>query len=216
MRAFRGVVLTICGAGLLYPTVASAQQPLVQTKPFAPGQSVRLEVNVGDVRILPNSDGHELRMEIRPNRHETSSSEVQSWVRQFDVSGTQATIRLHMPKTGNHGGDVTLYVPSRTNLSVDLGIGDMTITGIDGNKDISMHIGDLKIGGLQASGYGSVHLSTHIGDLDDGVFSTHESGWLGKSEDVTGKGQYRLNAHIGIGDIRLQTAPASKRNWQTD
>lgn len=215
MRVIGATLLTVCGALWFCPALAHAQQSLVQSKSFAPGQSLRLEVNVGDVRILPNPDDHELRMAIRPNR-ETSSSEVQSWVRQFDVSGSQATIRLHMPKTGNHGGDVTLYVPSRTDLSVDLGIGDMTVTGVEGNKNIAMHIGDLKIGGLRASDYGSVHLSTHIGDLDDGIFSAHESGWLGKSEDVTGKGQYRLNAHVGIGDIRLQAAPASKKSWQTD
>lgn len=215
MRAM-GTALLVCGVLWLSPALAHAQQPLVQSKAFAPGQSLRLEVNVGDVRIVPNPDDHELRMEIRPNRHGTSSSEMQSWVRQFDVSGTQATIRLRMPKTGNHGGDVTLFVPSRTNLSVDLGIGDMTVTGIDGNKNISMHIGDLKIGGLRASDYGSVHLSTHIGDVDDGVFAAHQSGWLGKSEDASRKGPWRLSADVGIGDIRVQAASASKRSWQTD
>lgn len=203
MRASRSEVLGVLGAGLLCSAMAWAQQPLVQSKAFAPGQSVRLEVNVGDVQIFPNSDDHQLRLTIR-SRHGVDMAEMQSWIRQFDVTGNRAEIRLHMPKTGNRSGTVTLYVPSSTNLNIDLGVGDMTIGHVVGDKRIDMNVGDLKLGALTPGDYGAVNLSTRIGDLDDSAFSVHESGWLGKSEDFLGKGKYRLDAHVGIGDIRLQ------------
>jgi hypothetical protein len=210
-KVLAGKILAILGTVLLCSAAAWAQQPLVQSKAFAPGQSVRLEVNVGDVHIFPNSDDHQLRLIIR-TRHGTSIAEMQSWIRQFDVTGNRAEIHLHMPKTGNRSGTVSLYVPSSTNLSVDLGVGDMTISDVAGDKNLDMNIGDLTIGGLEPSDYGVVHLGTRIGDLNDEAFSVHESGWLGKSEDFVGKGKYRLNAHVGIGDLRLQKSRIRDKN----
>lgn len=211
MREVGSKVLAGLGAGLLCSTVALAQQPLVQAKAFAPGQSVRLEVNVGDVHIFSNSDDHQLRLTIR-SRHGASLEEMQSWIQQFDVTGNQAEIRLHMPSAGNRSGIVTLYVPSSTNLSVELDVGDMTIGHVVGDKRIDMNVGDLKLAGLTPSDYGHVNLGTRIGDVNDGAFSVHESGWLGKSEDFLGKGKYRLDAHVGIGDIRLQAGGMGEMN----
>jgi len=180
-----------------------SENSLTRTLPFAPGQSVWLDVNVGDVHILSSLDDHPLQLEIQGN-HGVSSGEMQSWVKQFDVNGNQANIRLDMPKRGNESGKVTLYVPASTALNVNLGIGDLKIDDIAGDKDLSLNIGDLKLGGLNPSDYGIVKNDTGIGDVKDSVFSAKQSGWLGKSETMTGSGEYHIRTHVGIGDIRLR------------
>ena len=209
MYTIRARYLAICGAALLCaasaPPQASAQtsDSLLKTQAFAPGQTVRVDINVGDLHILPSPDDHQIRLEIQP-KHGASSAEMQSWIRQFDVTGNQANVRLHMPKHGDRSGQVTLYVPSTTALNVDLGVGDVVLDGISGDKDLSIDVGDLKIGGLNPSEYGIVKNGTGIGDVEDKVFSAQQSGWLGKSEKVTGSGKYHIRARVGVGDIRLQ------------
>jgi len=217
MAGIRTRHLAICSCMLFFATVAHAQAstfgsqstaPFSQTRAFAPGQQVHLEINVGDLRILANPDEHQLRLVIQPKRA-ISSEEAKSWLLQFDVNGSRANIRLHMPKHGNQSGTVTLYVPASTALDVDLEVGDLTIEGISGDKDLSVEVGDLKIGGLNPSEYGIVKSSTGIGDVEDSVFSAKQSGWLGKSEKVVGSGKYHVRAHVGIGDIRIQKGSAA-------
>ncbi len=205
MHAIRARDLAIYGVLLSCASLMQAQSGdlLTKTQAFAPGQTVHLDVNVGDLRILPSADDHQIRLTIQP-KHGVSFAEAQSWVRQFDVNGNEANIHLHMPKQGDRSGQVTLYVPSTTALKIDLGVGDVVLDSIDGDKDLSIDVGDLKIGGLNPSEYGIVKNGTGIGDVEDKVFSAQQSGWLGKSEKMTGSGKYYLRAHVGIGDIRLQ------------
>jgi hypothetical protein len=216
MRGIRTNHLAIYGCLLFFATAAHARAstvgpqstaPWSQTRAFAPGQQVHLEINVGDLRILASPDEHQLRLVIQPKRA-ISSEELKSWVPQFDVKGSQANIRLHMPKHGNQSGTVTLYVPTSTALNIDLDVGDMTIEGISGDKNLSVDVGDLKVGGLVPSEYGIVKNSTGIGDVEDRAFSAKQSGWLGKSEKVVGSGKYHIRCHVGIGDIRMQKGSA--------
>ena len=43
------------------------------------------------------------------------------------MNGSQAKIVLEMPKHGEHNFDVTLYVPKRSDLRLNLEVGDLTI-----------------------------------------------------------------------------------------
>jgi len=217
MHATRANYLAILWVALLWPPLAQAKSThdgkysadsLTKTLPLASGQSVWLDVNVADIHILPNLDDRHLQLVIQPN-HEITVEEMQSWIRQFDVNGNQANIRLHMPKQGNESGKVTLYVPASTALNVDLDIGDLTIDSIGGNKDLNVNVGRLKLGGLNPGDYGIVKNHTGIGDVHDSVFFAQQSGWLGKSENVTGSGRYHIRAHVGIGDISLRKETVS-------
>jgi hypothetical protein len=49
--------------------------------------------------------------------------------------------------------------------------------------------------------YDLIDASTRIGDLDG--LPGPVRGWLGKSGKTVGGGQYRLHAHVGIGDVHL-------------
>ncbi|MGB7353519.1 MAG: hypothetical protein WBD06_07435 [Acidobacteriaceae bacterium] len=201
---------TLLAAVLTFTAIASAQIPqtYVQDHRLAPGGTVVLTLNVGDVKILPDSESGRLRLEIHTKRP-VDQETMAGWVRRFDLAADRATIDIQIPKWKDNcaddcGGDVTLYVPQHTNLKADLEVGDMTVSGIHGDKELYTGIGDLRIAVADPAEYGHVETNTRIGDVHD--FLNHgdqPDGFLGKSEDFTLSGQYHLKASTGIGDVRI-------------
>jgi hypothetical protein len=185
-------------------------QPLVREADLNSGANLTLEVNVGDVRILPAERGGKLRLVLAVKRFD-DAPRAPSWIREFSVGGTQGKIVLKMPKHGDHSGDVTLYVPPATNLKADLDIGDLRVQGVSGDKDLKVGIGDLDVSGVDAKSYHSVNASVAIGDVSDHVFALSPSGFLGKAASKqTGDGPYRLRLHVTIGDIVVNSGGAQQ------
>jgi hypothetical protein len=177
--------------------------PMVIDKPMATGSTVVLDMNVGDVKILPSPNNH-VRLEIDPKAFYDAET-VAGWVHRFEVAANRATIDLEMPKN-NHGRsspEVTLYVPANGDLKLSLGVGDLHITGIRGDKDLHVGVGDLTVALSDDAEYGHVVLSTHIGDVNDPLNPGGQHGFLGKDEDFNGKGHYHLRATVGVGDLTL-------------
>ncbi|MGC2619404.1 MAG: hypothetical protein WA414_10220 [Acidobacteriaceae bacterium] len=177
--------------------------PLIIDKPMAPGGTVVLDINVGDVKILPSKDNH-VRLEIDPKAFYDADT-VAGWVHRFEVAANRASIDLQMPKS-NHGHsspEVTLYVPANGDLELSLGIGDLNVNGIRGDKDLHVGVGDLTVGFDSDSEYGHVVLSTRIGDVSDPLNPGGQHGFLGKDDEFNGKGHYHLRATVGVGDLSL-------------
>jgi hypothetical protein len=119
----------------------------------------------------------------------------------FDVRGNDATIVFHAP-SGNTQFDVELEVPQKTNLDVHNKVGDVTVEDVDGDKDLTLGVGNIRVANGRA-GYRLVNASAGIGDVNgDGYGET--SGWLGKTLKYHGDGKYELRAHVGVGDIHLE------------
>jgi hypothetical protein len=202
---------TLLVAALIsFGAVAAAQNPqtYVQDHRLSAGGIVVLTINVGDVKILPDSQSDRLRLEIQ-TRRPVDQETMASWVRRFDLAADRATIDIQIPKWKDNcaddcGGNVTLYVPQHTNLKADLEVGDMTISGIHGDKDLHTGVGDLRIAVANPAEYGHVETRTRIGDVHDFLNHGDEpDGFLGKSEDFTLSGQYHLKASTGIGDVHI-------------
>ncbi|MBW4026919.1 MAG: hypothetical protein HIU93_05910 [Acidobacteria bacterium] len=200
------LLLTLAAAHAQSPRrqlVFDKPAPLIVDKAVPSGSMLVLDMNVGDVKVVRNSDEHAIRLEIKPH-HFDDEDTMSSWVREFDVAGDRATIRLKMPKghdNNSHGGDVTIYVPRETSLKLDLGVGDLTVAEVEGSKDLHVGIGDLVVKIEDASQYGEVEGVTRIGDISDQLWQMHASGFLGKTEHHSQTGRYRLRASVGIGDV---------------
>jgi hypothetical protein len=175
--------------------------PVVREASFAEGGVVILEANVGDVRVQPARQDGKLRLVITPHQEDDATA-APHWVREFAVNGSQAKIALNMPKHGNHNFDVTLYVPKRSDLRLNLEVGNLTIEGIIGNTDAELGIGDLRVTVPDPHAYRAVTISVRIGDVDASAFNLEAEGLLGKSvEHQFNSGSYRLKLHTGIGDV---------------
>jgi Putative adhesin len=165
---------------------------------FAAGGFVHVRLSVGDVHIKRGDTKKiSLRYTIK-SRHERNVKEANV---SFDVRGSDATIEFHSSSGGNTQFDVELEVPQNTNLDVHAKVGDVTVEDVEGDKDLSLGVGDVRVSNGHA-GYRLVNVSTGIGDVHgDGYGET--SGWLGKTLKYHGEGKYELRAHVGVGDIHL-------------
>jgi hypothetical protein len=198
---FGWIALCVVMLVSLRPAWAEDFAPVVREASFAAGGVVILDANVGDVRVMPTDHEGKLRLVITSRKSDDATA-APHWIREFAVNGSQAKIVLEMPKHGEHNFDVTLYVPKQSDLRLNLEVGDLTITGISGNINAEVGVGDLKMTVPDPHAYRAVAMSVHIGDVHAGAFGLEPSGFLGKSvEREFGVGQYRLKLHTGIGDV---------------
>ena len=160
---------------------------------------MHVRMSVGDMHIKRGDTNKiSLRYTVK-SRHERNVKEATV---DFDIRGKDATLEFRAPSGGNTQFDVELEVPQTTNIDVHGKVGDVTVEDVEGDKDLSLGVGDIRISNGRA-GYRVVNASTGIGDVHgDGYGET--SGWLGKSLKYHGEGKYELRAHVGVGDIHLE------------
>jgi hypothetical protein len=170
-----------------------------EVRDFVAGGTLHVRLSVGDLRIM-RGDSNKIQL------HYTVKSRRESHLKDarvdFEVRGNQANLEFHASSGGNTQFDVELEVPQNTNLDVHEKVGDMTVEDIEGDKDLALSVGDIRVDAAH-SGYRLVHASTSIGDVNgDGYGETH--GFLGKTLKYHGEGKYELRAHVSVGDITLQ------------
>lgn len=166
---------------------------------FVSGGTLHVRLSVGDVRI---HRGDSAKIQLHYTVKSRRESHVKDARVDFEVRGSDATIEFHASSGGNTQFDVELEVPQNTNLDVHEKVGDLTVEDIDGDKDLTLSVGDIRVDANHA-GYRMVHASTSIGDVNgDGYGET--SGWLGKTLRYHGDGKYELRAHVSVGDITLE------------
>jgi hypothetical protein len=166
---------------------------------FVTGGFVHVRLSVGDLRIT-RGEGNTISVHYTvKSRRERNVKEARV---DFDVRGNDASIEFRSRYGGNTQFDVELEVPANTNLDVHQKVGDLTVEDVEGDKDLELSVGDLRVA-KGTSSYRLVRASTSIGDVNsDGYGET--SGWLGKTLKYHGEGKYELRAHVGVGDITLE------------
>jgi hypothetical protein len=167
---------------------------------FAAGGMLHVRLSVGDLNIKRGSS-NQIRVHYTvKSRHEANVKDTRV---DFEVRGRDATLEFHAPSGGNTQIDVELEVPATINLDVHEKVGDLTVEDIEGDKDLELGVGDIRIAGGRTA-YHLVRASTSIGDVsgDDGY--DEKDGWLGKTVKYHGDGKYELRAHVGVGDITLE------------
>jgi hypothetical protein len=175
-----------------------------EARDFVAGGMVHVRLSVGDLRIR-RSDTNKIQL------HYTVKSRRESQVKDahvdFEVRGRDAEIAFHAPTgSGNTQFDVELEVPQNTNLDVHEKVGDLTVEDIEGDKDLELGVGDIRV----VDGHSDYHLvraSSSIGDVSGDVSGNERgevSGWLGKTLKYRGDGKYELRAHVSVGDITLE------------
>lgn len=200
-KRFHRVVL-VCVS--LVPLCAANDWKYEQThheaREFVSGGYVHVRLGVGDLHIK-RGDSTKIKLEYTvKSRRESNVKDAHI---DFDVKGNDANIEFHAPSSGNTEFEVELEVPGNADLDVHMKVGDMTIDNIDGDKDLDLGVGDIRVVAAGQSAYRLVRASTGIGDVDSGGYG-ETSGWLGKTLKYRGEGKYELRAHVGVGDIRLE------------
>ena len=169
------------------------------SRDFSVGGTLHVRLSVGDLRI---SRGESNKIHLHYTVKSRRERNVKDAKVDFDVRGNDARIEFHSPTSGNTQFDVELEVPPNTSLDVHEKVGDMTVENVEGDKDLSLSVGDIRVD-TGHSGYRLVHASTSIGDVNGNGYG-ETKGWLGKTLRYHGDGKYELRAHVSIGDITLE------------
>jgi hypothetical protein len=166
---------------------------------FVTGGYVHVRMSVGDLHIK-RGDSTKIKLEYTVKSHREKN--VKNATLEFEIKGNNATIEFHAPSGGNTQFDVELEVPQNTNIDVHEKVGDLTVDNIEGDKDLSLGVGDIRVTS-GPTGYRVVNASSGIGDVHGADYG-ETSGWLGKTLKYHGDGKYELRAHVGVGDINLE------------
>lgn len=162
-------------------------------KDFVSGGRIKMTLESGDYKILASSDN---RIHVRWN--EASARGVQV---KLTTNGNSADVRVE--NTPDNNFHATIEVPALADLRIRLTAGDMSVTGIKGDKDIEIRAGDLNISVGSASDWGDVDASVTAGDINASPFQASKGG-LFRSFHWKGPGKYRLHVHLMAGDVNLR------------
>lgn len=211
MKATWIAVLLACASGLSAQEATSRTKldppkpdSLVISKSFPANGTLVMEANVGEIRVVRSDEKKTIRLTIEP-RGFYDGATVQSWIKRFDVAGDRTSIDLKLPKNNdNHqGASVTVSLPAQTDLKLELGVGELSVKGIEGNKKLHVGIGELTVGVIDGAKYNEIRTGTKIGDAQDAVFNQRSGGFFPKTQHTSSHGMYKLDATVGIGDVNV-------------
>ncbi len=163
-------------------------------RPFASGGRIRMDLSAGDYRIVGGDDDKILVEWTVRDLGELRRVSVTA-----DVSGSEARIRSKGPSERFR---VTIHVPARSDLDVQLTAGDLKIDGIEGNKDIQSRAGEIKVDMGRVETLAHVEASLWAGELHAPPLGISKGG-LFRSFVWGGKGRYDLRVRLLAGEIRL-------------
>jgi hypothetical protein len=163
-------------------------------KQFVTGGRIDLNLSAGGYVIRGTPDN---RISI-----ELNASQAPHVRADIKVEGNHARVDVNGPE---HNFQATIYIPQRTDLVISQSVGDLRIQAVEGNKDIDLNVGSLKVDVPKAADYANVDATVRVGSLKAPAWNAQRDGFF-RSLQTHGQGKYSLNAHVGVGDMTLSEA----------
>ena len=184
------------------PAAQSRSQPRPSDSleaPFVASGQISMDLSAGQYRISASPDNQiRLQWSVR-NRDQLRGVEAYT-----DVDGSDATVVIDGPSNNFR---VAIEVPARSDLSIRLSAGELSVEDIVGHKDIRLHAGELRIDVGHPEDYGHVEGSVWAGELQAAPYRIAKGG-LFRSLDWRGDGEYRLRARLKAGELHLYSKSA--------
>lgn len=158
---------------------------------FQPGGNIKLDLSVGGFTIQGTNENR-VRVEVSQADLPYVHSEVV-------VTGTTARVALDGPNDNFHA---TIYVPQQSNITASQTIGDLRIVNVEGDKDLGLNIGDLKVEVPDPAKIKTVDASVRLGDIHAAAWREGHGGFF-PSFHAKGTGTHSVNASVDIGHIEL-------------
>lgn len=183
----------VISLGAQAPPDPAAPRPQVE-RPFAQGGAILMELSAAQYDIRGIDDK---AIRIRwTTRNAADSGSVHAAV---NVSGNEARIDVDGP---SNGLSVNIEVPRTSNVTVNLSAGDLTLSGVTGDKDVSAWAGKLVVDVGDPKDYYSVSASVTAGQIRAEPFNA-EKGGIFRSFSWEGKGRRALRVRLTAGDVIL-------------
>ncbi|WP_337878848.1 hypothetical protein [Rheinheimera sp.] len=170
-------------------------------------QHFELDVAVGevDIRVVEGTE-ISLDVELEPDNNwlgfgaDLSAAKID--VRQ---QGDTVKIRIELDDDDDVEQNWTVRLPAHLSLALDLGVGSVEVEGLRQNGKVDVGVGDVDFA-LDTRLYQQIELDAGVGDTairgGAGRYQT-ERAMVTSNSKLTGSGTLRLNANVGVGDIKV-------------
>jgi hypothetical protein len=157
------------------------------------GQEIRMDLSAGEYKIVGGGEGKVRVSWWSDDRYHADRVHVR-----FRTENGRARLETDRTKEVRF----VIEVPARSNLHIRLSAGELAVSGIEGNKDIGLTAGELRIDVGDPSNYRRVESSVRIGEISARPFNVNKGGFF-REFDVDGAGKYSLRATVGVGELVL-------------
>jgi hypothetical protein len=164
---------------------------------FPAGGLLQVRLRSGDVKIV---GGAENRIAVR---YEGANADRGHEVAVSLDRKAQGGGRLSIDGGPRDHLRIIVEVPRQLNLDVRMPAGSLAISGITGDKTIGLHAGEVLVEVGAPEQYAHVDASVMAGEISARPFGVDKGG-LFRSFEMSGKGPYRLNAHLFAGDLTFR------------
>lgn len=209
------LIAPVAAIALLAALPAAADEVVVRTLErqvsAAEASRIQLDFPVGELKVEVGS-GREVEVHVElecDSPRKTRCIEAAKEVELVVSSGKGVSVELKgWPKSGNQGleGNFRVTVPRDLPLNAELGVGNMTISGLEADLTANLGVGDILVV-MPESAVDEVHVDTGVGDANllAGGERIAGSGFVGKELDWTrGSGKAEVEIDCGVGEARVR------------
>jgi hypothetical protein len=193
------------------PGWADSRRELREGLPVGDSEKVIVDFEVGELRIEAGSgDTVEVELDLRCK---STSSRCERQLDDAEILLEQRGSRLHVgfeglaKRNSKMEVDAVVRMPAGVALSVDMGIGELRIDGIESDIYVDMGIGEASLS-LSESSIRGVYLDTGIGEsgvwASEGRARESRPFLIGSEvEWESGAGESEIVVDLGIGEISV-------------
>lgn len=181
--------LTLLVPGTIFGQSGNCSEPFEAA--LAAGQNLEMDLRAGEIRI----EGTD-----RPFLRVTCEVGPQAGSVRIVLAGA----KLRVERGPSHDVHYRIEIPKQTNLTVRVTAGDVSITGITGDKDIGLRAGTLMIEAGRPELYRRVRASVTTGDLNASAFGAQKGGLFRSFKKDDGPGKYDFRASVTAGELVIR------------
>jgi hypothetical protein len=173
-------------------TTGSCADPFAA--PASPGREISMNLRSGDVTIV-GSDAAVVRVDCTRNDGDRASRDIR-----ISFAADHLTIRGGPDKAVHF----RIEIPRSMNLLVRGAAGNLTVSGISGDKDVELNAGNLTIAVGDAGSYRHAEGSVLAGNISAAIFGVENDGLFRSFKKENPAGRYRLRAELLAGNLTLK------------
>jgi hypothetical protein len=190
------LLLVIATFVVVEPLIAQDSDPGRVQQKFVSSGSIRMHLEAGDYTI-EGTDATDIVATYRARDVE----DLKKIKVNIKPSGSNA--ELWVKGTPHNDFHATIEVPRLSSLWTRLSAGNLSIKGVEGDKDVECHAGNVEIEVAHPEDYRHRDASVTAGSIDAAAFNVSKDG-LFRSFRQDGEGKYRLHVHLAAGDVTLR------------
>jgi len=177
----------LCACSLYGQSGGSCANPF--EAPLSPGREIAMNLRAGHISIV-GTDAAVIRVSCDQAIRDIKISFAADHLTIRGGPDREVNFRIEIPRT--------------MNLRVRCTAGELTVSGISGDKDVELNAGNLTIAVGDAGDYRHAEGSVLAGNISASVFGVENDGLFRSFKKDNPGGRYRLRAELLAGNLTLR------------